>query len=252
MKTKTPLDYEQEKPLRDAAFVLRNKLESCRFFSVGVTGLLLGVAVILAAMLFFCKTAHGGGFVEIGKSTFNKPGDTLWWQAAYPNDFDAKALYLRAGWSFRDGKTFGANISAFNLGGYRLNAIAAMDEPCYVKNGTNSPSICGPTGQFITSGTIRGIGFTGTVKIGPVKIEAGPTIVRQSFSEHVLNHHGQTGNWHQVEKGGGKMLGLHLNGKQFYLSGLVYKSGVASNFYSIEPIPAGVDTTWVVSLGYRF
>ena len=46
MKTKTPLDYEQEKSLRDAAFVLRNKLESCRFFPVGVTGLLVGLILL--------------------------------------------------------------------------------------------------------------------------------------------------------------------------------------------------------------
>ena len=61
MKTKTPLDYEQEKSLRDAAFVLRNKLESCRFFSVGVTGFLVGLILLLSAMLYFCRSAHAGG-----------------------------------------------------------------------------------------------------------------------------------------------------------------------------------------------
>ena len=74
---KTPLDYEKEKSLRDAILTLKNKLESCRFFSFGVTGLLVGLILLLSAMLYFCKTAHAGGF-EVGLSAAHVHTKTQW------------------------------------------------------------------------------------------------------------------------------------------------------------------------------
>ena len=57
MKTKTPLDYEQEKSLRDAAFVLRNKLESCRFFMAAV-----GIEHRHWSLSAFMYNSHAGVF----------------------------------------------------------------------------------------------------------------------------------------------------------------------------------------------
>ena len=69
MKTKTPLDYEVE------SSTFKRKLESCRFFSVWVTGFLVGLILLLSAMLVLCNTAHA---TEVGFSVARVHTKTQW------------------------------------------------------------------------------------------------------------------------------------------------------------------------------
>ena len=252
MKTKTPLDYEQEKSLRDAAFVLRNELESCRFFSVWVTGLLVGLILLLLAMLYFCKTANAGGFVEVGQSTFKKPPDFLWWQSIYQNDFDNKPTYFRIGYEHK-----GFRLSYFDLGEYRLSALATGDEARLVASQCNA-STCAPPDLYITKGSIRGIVASYVARHKGLFAEVGISSVRQTFglSVSIVNEgslNGPVGNsyhYSETKKGGGYMAAVGIEHGHWSLSAFTYNSN--AGVFDNGNFPSGIGQVRGLAVGYRF
>ena len=112
----------------------RDKLDFWQY----VAAILAMAIMLLSAMLYFCKTAHAGGFVEVGQSNFKKPPDFLWWQSIYQNDFDNKPTYFRIGYEHK-----GFRLSYFDLGEYRLSALATSDEARLIAGQCNA-STCAP------------------------------------------------------------------------------------------------------------
>ena len=251
MKTKTPLDYEVE------SSTFKRKLESCRFFSVGVTGLLLGVAVILAAMLFFCKSAHAGAFVEVGQSNFMRPANFIWWQDPYPHSFSLDSQYFRVGYEKGPWR-----ISWFDLGNYSTRALATSDEE-KLATGRCNVHTCAPPDYYETRGSVRGLLFSGVYRKQSwsyrVFFEGGASITRQKFWLHTqtLNTLGRNGpvgtqiNFADTHTAVGYMASVGFEVKNFTFSFAYWLNGKASEFYAAGNTP-GIDAVKTFAVGYRF
>lgn len=257
MKTKTPLDYEQEKSLRDAAFVLKNKLESCRFFSVGVTGFLVGLILLLSAMLYFCRTSHAGGFAEVGQSHFTRPAEFIWWQGPYPHEFRTDSGYFRVGYEKGPWR-----VSWFDLGNYSTRALATSDE-ALLADGRCNISTCAPPDYYETRGSVRGLLFSGVYRKQAwsyvVFFEGGASITRQKYwlYVNVLDNRSGNGpagrfyNWADTHTAVGYMVSVGVERKNWTASFGYWLNGKASEFYAAGNTP-GIDTVKTFSVGYRF
>ncbi len=253
---KTPLDYEREKSLRDSVFTLRNKLESCRFFSVGVTGLLVGLILLLlllSAMLYFCKTAHAGAFGEVGSSHFTRPAEFIWWQGPYPHEFRTDSNYYRIGWERGPWR-----ISWFDLGNYSTRALATSDE-LKLADGRCNVSTCAPPDFYETRGSVRGLLFSGVYRKWSMFFEGGASITRQKYYlwQLVLDNrsgNGPAGNhtyFTDTHTAVGYMAAVGLERKNFTFSFGYWLNGKASEFYAAGNTP-GIDTVKTFAVGYRF
>ena len=232
---------------------MENELNRCGDkldFHKHIIAVLCMAIVLISAMLYFCKTTEAGGFLEIGQSTFNKPDNTLWWQDGYPNAHENKGHYLRFGVETNPENSLGVRASVFTLGRYTLDAIAAIDESCYLANGASSQ--CGTTGRFKTTGSMRGIGITGIARWRGTYFEVGPVALRQSFQLDLTIDGCCTYNYHEVARGGGYMYGLgHNITDRFGLSVYKYRSNISGVFRG-EEYPAGVADVVTISLNLRF
>ena len=264
---KTPLDYEQEKSLRDAAFVLRNKLESCRFFSVGVTGLLVGLILLLSAMLYFCKTASAGAFGEVGVSRFTRPAEFIWWQGPYPHEFQTDSNYFRIGYEGKPQKVLVGSVawraSWFDLGNYKTKARATSDE-ALLADGRCDVSTCAPPDYYETRGSVRGLLFSGVYRKGLFFFEGGASITRQKFYIQTLVDNQKSGNaagiipfspatftWADTHTAVGYMAAVGVERKNWTASFGYWLNGKASEFYAAGNTP-GIDTVKTFAVGYRF
>ena len=208
--------------------------------------------VLLSAMLYFCKTAHAGGFVDVGQSSFKKPPDFLWWQSAYPNDFDNQSNYLRLGYEKN-----GFRVSYFDLGAYRLSALATGDE-LRLSAGQCNAHTCAPPDLYITRGSIRGVLVSYVARYRGFFAEAGVSSVKQTFdlSTLIVNHgslNGPVGNsyrYRETRKGGGYMAAVGADMGQWSVSAFYYNSN--AGVFESGNFPSGIGEVRGLAIGYKF
>ena len=256
MKTKTPLDYEVE------SSTFKRRLESCRFFSVWVTGFLVGIVLLLSAMLYFCNTAHAGGFVEVGTAEYKTPPNTLWWQDVdgYAINKDMTDRYFRLGHEFPINRNFGYRLSAFSLGKYSLWAEVNTDEKCVIREGKASAKAnCGPSEAVETHGSIRGFGLTLVARSsGAFRVfgEAGYTYNRQTFRLYQCSLCFDVKNtYNETISGGGRMLNVGIEYQNFTASIFFYSTNIGNWVGATTtggPYPTGTGDVRGLSIGYRF
>lgn len=226
----------------------RDKLDFWQY----VAAILAMAIMLLSAMLFFCKTAHAGGFVEVGQSTFKKPPDFLWWQSIYPNEFDNKPTYFRAGYEHK-----GFRLSYFDLGKYRLSALATSDEARLIAGQCNAIS-CAPPDLYVTSGSINGVLASYVTRYKGFFAEVGVSSVRQTFDLSVLivnegSLNGPVGNsyhYRETKKGGGYMAAIGIERGLWSLSAFYYNSN--AGVFDTGNFPSGIGEVRGLSIGYRF
>ena len=226
----------------------RDKLDFWQY----VAAILVMAIVLLSAMLYFCKTSHAGGFVDVGQTSFKKPPDFLWWQSAYPNDFDNRSNYLRIGYEKN-----GFRVSYFDLGSYKLTALATGDEAKLIA-GQCGANTCAPPDLYVTKGSIRGVMASYIARHNGFFFEAGIGRVRQTFdlsvsviNEGSLNGHvGHSYHYQETKKGGVYMAAVGIEHRQWSLSAFMYNphAGVFDN----GNFPSGIGRVRGLAIGYRF
>ena len=262
MKIKTPLDYEKEKSFRDTIFTLKVKLASCKFFFVGVTGFLVGLILLLSAMLYFCKTAHADGFVDVGQSAYKMPPNTLWWQDVdgYEVRKDFTDSYIRLGYEFPIKLNFGFRVSAFSLGKYSLWAEVNKDEPCIIKYGRDAKSYCGPSEAVETRGSIKGVAFSLVARSsGDFRVfgEVGYTYNWQKFALFQCIHDcfDVKNSYNETISGGGGMASIGVEYRNFTASMFYYSTNIG-NWVGANtpggPYPTGTGDVSGFAFGWRF
>ena len=226
----------------------RDKLDFWQY----VAAILFLAVVLISAMMYFCKTAHADGFVEIGQSNFKKPPDFLWWQSIYQNDFDNKPPYFRIGYEHK-----GFRLSYFDLGEYRLSALATSDEVRLVAGQCNA-STCAPPDLYVTKGSIRGILASYVARYNWFFAEVGVSSVRQTFdlSTLIVNEgslNGPIGNsyhYSEAKKGRSYMAAVGIERGHWSLSAFYYNSN--AGVFENGNFPSGIGEVRGLSVGYRF
>ena len=261
MKQKTPVDYEIE------ISYLQRRLNSLKPLCFGVTGLLLGVALLLAAMLYFCNTAKAGAFGEVGSSHFIRPAEYIWWQGPYPHEFRTDSNYFRVGYEGEPQKVMWGSVawrvSGFDLGHYSTHARATSEE-AELADGRCNVNTCAPPDYYETRGSVRGLLFSGIYRKGPVFFEGGASITRQKFYiQTLVDHPGSlnargivpfspaTFTWADTHTAIGYMASVGVEHKNWTFSFAYWLNGKASEFYAAGNTP-GIDTVKTFAIGYRF
>ena len=239
MKTKAPLDYELEKTY------LGRKLDFCK---AGVL-ILCVVIMLLSAMLYFCRSAHAGGFVEIGKSNFIRPAEFIWWQGPYPHEFRMDSGYFRIGYEKGPWR-----VSWFDLDHYSTDALATPEEVRLLVGGCNK-DICQAPDRYQTAGSVRGILFSYVYRNGGAFVEGGPSITRQKFQLRIDGPSGYSvlpeSHFNGSTTAIGYMASVGFEYKRFTVSFAYWLNGKASEFYAAGNTP-GIDTVKTFAVGYRF
>ena len=228
---------------------LKRKHETCVF----AIARLIGVILLLGATLYFCRSAHAGGFGEIGKSNFIRPAEFIWWQGPYPHEFRTDSGYFRVGYEKGPWR-----VSWFDLGNYSTRALATSDE-ALLADGRCNVSTCAPPDYYETRGSVRGLLFSGVYRKGPVFLEGGASITRQKYWLYVnvlddRSGNGPAGrfyNWADTHTAVGYMASVGFEYRRFTVSFAYWLNGKASEFYAAGNTP-GIDTVKTFSVGYRF
>ena len=241
------------------------ELNRCRDrldFHKYVIAVLCMAIVLLAAMLFFCKTAKAGAFGEVGTSHFTRPAEFIWWQGPYPHEFQTDSNYFRIGYEGKPQKVMVGSVawrvSWFDLGNYSTRALATSDEVKLSEGHCNS-STCAPPDYYETRGSVRGLLFSGVYRNGPVFFEGGASITRQKYwlFVNVLDDRSGNGpagrfyNWADTHTAIGYMAAVGFEHKNFTFSLAYWLNSKASEFYAAGNTP-GIDTVKTFAIGYRF
>ncbi len=253
---------------------MESELNRCRDrldFHKYVIAVLCLAIVLLAAMLYFCKTAHAGGFGEVGSSHFATPPNGTWWQDQYPHEFRTDSNYFRIGYEGEPQKVLVGSVawrvSWFDLGNYSTRALATSDEVKYFQGACNFRT-CAPPDYYETRGSVRGLLFSGVYRKGPLFFEGGASITRQKFYLHQLvidnrSGNGPAGNYtyfNDTHTAIGYMASLGMEFRKKYstvdkdvltIAFGYWLNGKASEFYAAGNTP-GIDTVKTFAVGYRF
>ena len=229
--------------------MLKRKYETAVF----TIAWLVGVILLLGAMLYFCRSAHAGGFAEVGQSHFIRPAEYIWWQGPYPQEFRTDSGYFRVGYEKGPWR-----VSWFDLGNYSTRALATSDE-ALLADGRCNVKTCAPPDYYETRGSVRGLLFSGVYRKGPMFFEGGASITRQSFQLHTetLNNEGRNGpigakqNFSGTHTAVGYMTSIGFEYRRFTVSFAYWLNGKASEFYAAGSTP-GIDAVKTFSVGYRF
>ena len=204
----------------------------------------LGISLflVLGSCVFQAKAET---FVEMGRSEFNKPFDSLWWQNGYPNAFDLSGSYVR----FGTGDTL--RVWGYDLGRYRSEALATNEIMYY--SGRCNVKTCPMPDYYATTGTIRGLGVSATHKLSFVRFELGAIWAHQTFDLFVDRRPrgGSVYEYSESRDAIGYMAGLSLEYKALRLNLHYWDSRKAASFKDGE-FPAGVNKIRTISVGYRF
>lgn len=219
---------------------------------------LLGVLLLTTSI-----RADTGLFLETGVSQHNTPEFLLWNQApCYPAKFQMSDLYIRAGYEWPLSDSIGLRVSAFDLGKYKIDALATPEEHLLVQSsGTNwcGDHTCSTPDRYITSGRIYGIGVTGIARTKYFFIESGLGLYAQSFSMDAFaidgNNHSQYNggatSYRDTNYGPGFILGTGFQANRF-TTGVYWFHHEKPSIFAGGEFPSGVQDTYVVSVGYNF
>lgn len=242
-----------------------NDLNKCKKqldFHKYVIAVLCMAIVLVSAMLYFCKTAHAGGFGEVGASRFIRPAEYIWWQGPYPHEFRTDSNYYRIGYEGESQKVTAGSVawrvSWFDLGNYSTRALATSDE-ALLADGRCNVQTCAPPDYYETRGSVRGLLFSGVYRKGPLFFEGGASITRQKFYLHQLvldnrSGNGPAGNYtyfNDTHTAVGYMASVGFEHRGFTFAFAYWLNGKASEFYAAGNTP-GIDTIKTFSVGYRF
>lgn len=223
-------------------------------------------AFILGTALGFIDqpVAHAEDvFVEVGQSNFQKQPDGIWWQGQYPSVFDLDSTYFRIGVE----SASGWRVSYVNLGAYRTQALATVEEDRYF-SGACDVKTCKAPDKYQTDGAVQGFLFSRVFRHTYGYVEAGGYFGRQTFE---LNARGIAPGSHFMATsiypgppseyghyrftgrkfGLGYMLGAGLEYGRATLSANFFRNDKTNEFEGVGGFP-GVDTVTAVAVGYRF
>ena len=237
---------------------LKRKYETAVFAIVW----LISVILLLGAMLYFCRSAHAGGFVEVGKSNFIRPAEFIWWQGPYPHEFRTDSNYFRIGYEGEPKKVTAGSVawrvSWFDLNHYSTRALATSDE-VKLSEGRCNISTCTTPDHYLTHGDVRGLLFSGVYRKGPMFFEVGTSITRQKFSLYVDVLHDKAANGRPVildysgkRNAVGYMASVGFEHRNFTFSFAYWLNGKSSEFYFDGGSTPGIDTVKTFAIGYRF
>lgn len=207
--------------------------------------------------------ATTGLFVEVGQSNFQKQPDGVWWQAKYPSVFDLDGTYFRLGAE----SATGWRVSYVNLGKYRTQALATVEEDRYF-SGDCDEKTCKSPDSYTTDGSSQGVTLSRVFRKPYGYVELGAYYGRQTFE---LNARGLSPGSHFAATniypgppseyghyrftgrrfGLGYMLGAGLTYRQTSLSVNFFRNDKTNEFYGVGGFP-GVDTVTSVAVGYAF
>ncbi len=247
-----------------------NDLNKCKKqldFHKYVIAVLCMAIVLVSAMLYFCKTAHAGGFGEVGASRFIRPAEYIWWQGPYPHEFRTDSNYFRIGYEGQPQKVLVGSVawrvSWFDLGNYSTRARATSDEE-KLAGGQCNVYTCAPPDYYETRGSVRGLLFSGIYRKGPMFLEGGASITRQKFYIRTLVDNQKSLNaagvvpfhpfgfeWADTHTAIGYMASVGFEYKKVTFSFAYWLNGKASEFYAAGNTP-GIDTVKTFAIGYRF
>ena len=227
-----------------------------------VAAILAAAIMLLSAMLYFCKSAHAGGFVEIGQANYKTPPNTLWWQDVdgYAINKDMTDSYFRLGYEFPINRNIGYRLSAFSLGKYSLWAEVNKDEPCIIKYGRDAKPHCGPSEAVETRGSVKGLALSlmarssGTFRVFG---EVGYTYNWQTFGLFQCIHDcfDVKNTYNETIHGGGKMVNVGVEYHNLTASMFFYRTNIGNWVGATTPggpYPTGTGDVYGLSVGYRF
>ncbi|HJS81333.1 MAG TPA: hypothetical protein VJ742_00695 [Nitrososphaera sp.] len=210
----------------------------------------MNLKLVVAALLLASVSAYSKAdmFVEVGSSEFNKPIDSLWWQSAYPSEFDLKGQYIR----FGGGES--VRVWGYDLGRYNSEALATADEHLFFQG--KCPSLCKKPDLYSTTGRINGLGVSLNHSLSFVTFEIGAMWAHQTFDLDVKYNTPRRRNitryaYSESNNGLGYMAGVTLAYENFTLSFNFFDTRKASSFNEGE-YPSGVNKVKTLALGYRF
>ncbi len=230
-----------------------NRLKNRLDFHKYVIAILCMAIVLVSAMLYFCKTAHAGGFGEVGSSHFATPPNGTWWQDQYPHEFRTDSGYFRVGYEKGPWR-----VSWFDLGNYSTRALATSDEVKYFQGDCNFRTCASPD-YYETRGSVRGLLFSGVYRRGSMFVEGGASITRQKFYLWQLVIDNRSGNgpagnhtyFNDTHTAVGYMASVGFEYKKVTLSFAYWLNSKASEFYAAGNTP-GIDIVKTFAIGYRF
>ena len=209
--------------------------------------LALSAAVLL---LGTCQLAKADmkieGFAGVGSAFHKKPPNKLWHQeeAGFDTESDMVNRYFRFGV-----EVAGIRLAYFDLGGYRMDAMAAEDEECIDAHGHNGASVCsGRSNRYVTSGSVRGVSLGSAFDWRSFFVEGAATYVRRSFELATSDGIAPYEVLHDVHAerlyGFGYMLGGGYRTKTMEFGVWAYDDGVGARFNASQ-FPAGTHLTVV-------